>query len=161
MRSRRERVCFSFVPCFPEPNENKENIVIPFGLDWHAVQPIFLQSSPSWSIPCGRCVGCGLPEAPAEAAGRLLETPANSYQLESRSGFAEETQAAGILTPVRPGGRTLPPRGRQRAPTPARSKASAAFPGAHGPRWVKKVCFFVAETWELWYHKIVYGPVGL
>jgi len=26
---------------------------------------------------------------------------------------------------------------------------------------VKKVCFFVAETWELWYHKIVYGPVGL
>ena len=41
MRSRRERVCFSFVPCFPEPNENKENIVIPFGLDWHAVQPIF------------------------------------------------------------------------------------------------------------------------
>lgn len=28
MRSRRERVCFSFVPCFPEPNENKENIVI-------------------------------------------------------------------------------------------------------------------------------------
>ena len=59
------------------------------------------------------------------------------------------------------GGRTLPPRGRQRAPTPARSKASAAFPGAHGPRWVKKVCFFVAETWELWYHKIVYGPVGL
>lgn len=161
MRSRRERVCFSFVPCFPEPNENKENIVIPFGLDWHAVQPIFLQSSPSRSIPCGALRRVRLSGCTGRSGGRLLETPANSDQLESRSGFAEETQVAGILTPVRPAGRTLPPRGRQRAPTPARSKASAAFPGAHGPRWVKKVCFFVAETWELWYHKIVYGPVGL
>lgn len=49
MRSRREIVCFSFVPCFPVPNEDKENIVIPFGLDWlRTVQPIFyrLQAPP-------------------------------------------------------------------------------------------------------------------
>lgn len=42
MRSRREIVCFSFVPYFPVPSENKENIVVPFGLDWlRTVQPIF------------------------------------------------------------------------------------------------------------------------
>ena len=57
--------------------------------------PFFCRVHLPGPSPVGRCVGCGLPEAPAEAAGRLLETPANSYQLESRSGFAEETQAAG------------------------------------------------------------------
>ena len=35
-----------------------------------------------------------------------------------------------------------------------------APPRAYGPGR-KKVCFFVAENRKLWYHKIVYGPVGL
>lgn len=69
MRSRRERVCFSFVPCFPEPNENKENIVIPFGLDWHAVQPFFCRVH-LLVHPCGARRRVRPPEAPAEAAGR-------------------------------------------------------------------------------------------